>query len=43
MKIIPQDFTQGTTENRDDIQNVSSKFCVTNLGTAFYQYSQDIK
>lgn len=37
MTIIPQDFTQKTTENRGDMQNASSEFSVTNPGTAFYQ------
>lgn len=44
MTIAPQDFTQGTTKNRDDIQNVSSEFSVTNLGLHFTKkYSQDMK
>lgn len=37
MTIIPQDFTQETTENKSDVQNVFSEFSVINLGTAFYQ------
>lgn len=37
MTIFPQDFTQGTTKSRGDMQNVSSEFSVTSLGTAPYQ------